>query len=412
MKVVFTMSECLICKTEISPFINFGKMPIANGFLTQEQFEDEFFFELKVAACPHCNMVQLTELVDPTKMFHENYAFFSSTSSYMARHFREMAHWIDQVYLKGKDPFIIEIGSNDGILLRHYAKAGYLHLGIEPSSNVAKVAIDNGVATINDFFSEELAQDILGTYGEVDAIIGANVMCHIPDLHSVAAGIKLLLKPRGVLIFEDPYIGEIINKTSYDQIYDEHVFYFSATSIQHLFSMHELELIDVLPQHVHGGSMRYVVAHAGAYPIAQSLLDCLDREKELGLRDPSTYTQFGKRIETSRHALKSILEQLKSDGKRVVGYGATSKSTTVTNYCGITSELVEYISDTTPIKQGKFSPGAHIPVRQYADFQQDYPDVALLFAWNHSAEIMEKEQAFREQGGQWLLYVPQVGVLE
>ncbi len=391
--------------------MSFGKMPIANGFLTPEQFLSEYFFELKVGFCSVCKMTQLTEQVDREKMFHEEYAFFSSTSARMAVHFKEFADFV-KTYLQSPDPFVVEIGSNDGIMLQNFAKAGIRHLGIEPSANVARVAIEKGVQTICKFFDENLAREIVSEHGQADAFLGANVMCHLPYLHSVAAGIKILLKPKGVLVFEDPYMGDIIEKTSYDQIYDEHAFYFSVASLSHLFEEHELEIVDVIPQDVHGGSMRYVVAHRGAHQPTAAVADQRAREQALGLHLPETYDRVRGNIERSRDELMNLLRDLKQQGKRVVGYGATSKSTTVTNYCGITPELVEFISDTTPIKQGKFSPGAHLPVRPYQDFANDYPDYALLFAWNHAGEIMEKEKQFVSAGGKWILYVPKVAIVE
>jgi methylation protein EvaC len=257
-----------------------------------------------------------------------------------------------------------------------------------------------------------LARDIVAEHGQADAFLGANVMCHIPTLHSVAEGIRLLLKPDGVLIFEDPYLGDILEKTSYDQIYDEHAFYFSTASVDALFKQHGLEVVDVLPQPVHGGSMRYVLAHRGKKQPSDAVRAQRAKEKALGMHLPDTYDRFRQNVERSRNALITLLRDLKQQGKRVTGYGATSKSTTVTNYCGITPDLVEYISDTTPIKQGKFSPGAHIPVRPYRDFSARYPDYALLFAWNHGEEIMEKEEGFRRHGGKWIVYVPRIEVLE
>lgn len=197
------MSKCLICDHAIEPFISFGRMPIANGFLTPDQFAAEPFFELATGCCDHCKMVQLTELVDPRQMFHENYAFFSSTSSRMASHFRSLAEHIQARHL-GADPFVVEIGSNDGILLKHFASAGIRHLGIEPSANVAAAARVNGVNTIGEFFSEPVARRIVAEHGHADAFVGANVMCHIPTMHDVVAGIATLLKPLGVLILEDP----------------------------------------------------------------------------------------------------------------------------------------------------------------------------------------------------------------
>jgi methylation protein EvaC len=406
------MKKCLICENVIEPFISFGQMPIANGWLTPQEFEQEYFFELRVAFCPHCRMVQLMEQPDRDKMFHANYAFFSSTSVRMAAHFKEFAQRVKTTYLSAPDPLVVEIGSNDGIMLQHFARAGIRHLGIEPSANVAQAARDKGIETLSRFFDKELAQEIVAQYGQADAILGANVMCHLPYLHSVAAGIKLLLKPTGVLIFEDPYLGDIIEKTSYDQIYDEHAFYFSLASVNYLFSQHGLEVVDIEPQKVHGGSMRYTIAHKGAYCIAPAVQEQCNKEEKLGLGRLDTYERLRENIERSRDALKALLINLKQQGKRVVGYAATSKSTTVINYCGITPELLEYISDTTPLKQGKFSPGAHIPVRPYADFKAAYPDYALLFGWNHAEEIMEKEGGFKAAGGKWIVYVPKVQVIE
>lgn len=404
------MSACLVCKAPIEPFISFGKMPIANGFLRPEEFASEYFFELTTAFCRACGMVQLGNQVERERMFHENYAFFSSTSARMAQHFKAFADQVKQRYLSS-DPFVVEIGSNDGIMLQHFAGAGIRHLGIEPSENVARVGMDKGIRTVCRFFDASLAKEIVAEDGQADAFLGANVMCHIPDLHSVAAGIRLLLKPKGVLMFEDPYLGDIVEKTSYDQIYDEHAFYFSVGSVSHLFGEHGLEVIDVQPQPTHGGSMRYVIAHRGAHPVSPAVRAQRAKESALALEAPETYVRFRKNVERSRDELMRLLRDLRKQGRRVVGYGATSKSTTVTNYCGITPELVEFISDTTPIKQGKFSPGVHIPVRPYAEFTAKYPERALLFAWNHAEEIMAKEGAFRAAGGKWIVYVPKVGEL-
>jgi methylation protein EvaC len=406
------VNKCLICNTSIEPFMSFGPMPIANGFLSPAQFAEEYFFELQVAFCPDCGMVQLAEQVDPEKMFHENYAFFSSTSAGMAAHFEQLAGHLMQDHMQSPDPFVIEIGSNDGIMLQHLANAGLRHLGIEPSRNVAQKAMDKGIRTLCEFFDEGVAREILAEHGPADVFVGANVMCHIPQLHSVFAGIKTLLKPSGVLIFEDPYLGDIVDKTSYDQIYDEHVFYFSLKSISHLVEQHGLEIVDVIPLDVHGGSMRYVVAHKGARTVSASVAGQRAKEEALGLHRSDTYQRLRRNIERSRDDLTRLLHDLKRQGKRVVGYGATSKSTTATNYCGITPDLVEFVSDTTPIKQGKFSPGVHIPVRPYEEFMANYPEYALLFAWNHAAEIMAKEQKFRRAGGKWLVYVPRVEVLD
>jgi methylation protein EvaC len=392
--------------------MSFGKMPIANGFLSPKQFSDEYFFELKPAFCQNCMMVQLIDQPAPQKMFHENYAFFSSTSKRMAVHFKEFANHVKKDYLTSSNPFVIELGCNDGIMLQHFANWKIRHLGIEPSINVAKVANAKGIQTLCEFFNEDTAHDILRKYGQADTFLAANVMCHIADFNSVIAGIKTLVKPDGIVMFEDPYLGDVIEKTSYDQIYDEHVFLFSLSSIKYAFEQYDMDLVDIEPQSTHGGSMRYIISHKGTRKVSENVYVQLEKEKALELNKPAIYSVFRKNCEKSRDSLRQLLIDVKSRCKRVVGYAATSKSTTVLNYCGIGHDLIEFISDTTPIKQGKFSPGMHIPVRAYEEFVANYPDYAVLFAWNHAEEIMAKEKQFKAVGGKWIVFVPEVKVIE
>ncbi|MBI1937711.1 MAG: methyltransferase domain-containing protein [Ignavibacteriales bacterium] len=406
------MPSCRICKTNYDPFLSFGNMPIANGFLTKEQFDAEYFFELQVGFCPECKMVQIVNQPNREMMFHENYAFYSSTSQNMKLHFKQFAETVMKKYLPSEKSFVVELGSNDGIMLKNFASAGHKHLGIEPSANVAKAAIENGVNTICEFFDEDLAHKIVNEYGQADAFLGANVMCHIPYLHSIVEGIKLLLKPEGIVMFEDPYLGDVIEKTSYDQIYDEHAFLFSVHSIQYLFNMHNMELVDVEPQETHGGSMRYIIGHKEKRSVSSNVQKYLEKEKNLGIGSIGTYYMFKNNCEKFKHDLVNLLNDIKKDGKSIAGYAATSKSTTIINYCGITADQLDYICDTTPIKQNKFSPGAHIPVKAYENFSNSYPDYALLFAYNHMEEIMKKETRFVDQGGKWILYVPEVKVLQ
>lgn len=405
------MKNCLICGNEVEEIIDFGEMPIANGFLKECQFDKEKRYPLKVGVCPVCNMVQLTEIVDREEMFNENYAYFASTSQRMCKHFEKFADWAIDNYLS-EDPFVVEIGSNDGIMLQNYAKRNIKHLGVEPSANVADVAIKKGVNTKVCFFDQENAEIIKKEYGEADIIAGTNVMCHLPYIHSVFEGVKVLLKPNGVLIFEDPYVGDIVERTSYDQIYDEHAFYFSATSISYLAQMHGLEVIDALHQDVHGGSMRYIIARKGKRDISDNVKRLIEKEKQQGLDEIETYRKFAVNVEKNKNDLLELLKSLKKQGKQIVGYGATSKSTTVLNYCNIGPEYIDYISDTTPIKQGKFTPGMHIPVKDYSEFKNNYPEYAVLFAWNHGKEIMDNEKQFKAAGGKFILYVDGVRIDE
>lgn len=404
---------CRICSAETMPVISYGKMPLANAFLTPDQFAKEYFFELAVAHCPECKMFQLVDQPDPEMMFHEEYAFFSGTSKKMAIHFEDKAKsHIENFIADKKNAFVIELGSNDGIMLKHFKSEGINHLGVEPSANVAKVAQEGGVNTIVEFFGAETAQTIKDQYGQADIISASNVMCHIPDLDSVGRGVDILLKDRGVFEFEDPYLGDMIAKTTYDQIYDEHVWIFSVKSVANAFGRHGLEIFHVEPLHTHGGSMRYYLCRKGAHAIRPSVGKQIQFESDLALEKSETYKKFAANCEKNKSEFVALLKNLKKQGKRVVGYAATSKSTTVLNYCRIGPELIECIYDTTPIKQGKYSPGMHIPVESFDEFRAQYPDYSVLFAWNHATEIFEKESDYAAKGKKWILFCPEVKEIE
>ncbi len=404
------MSQCLICESDYQPFVDLGDMPIANAFATKEELVDEYTFPMQVGFCESCHMVQLIEQPDREKMFHENYAFFSSTSNYMKEHFKHFANSVSELQDLNKDSFVVEIGSNDGIMLQNFVIDKIPCLGVEPSKNVAQVASDKGIEVITEFFDQPLAESVVRTHQKADAILSANVMCHIPYMHSIYDGVKTLLKDDGVFIFEDPYLGEVIEKTSFDQIYDEHVFLFSALSVSYLANMHDLELVNVEPQITHGGSMRYTIAHKGMKTVSQDVINLIYQEKKIGLDKTKAYLGFTDSVNRIKDDLIELLIKLKDDGKKVVAYGATSKSTTVTNYFSITPDLVECIYDTTPIKQNKLSPGAHIPVLPYDQFRESNPDYVLLFAWNHAAEIMKKERDYMGSDRHWITYIPEVKI--
>lgn len=406
------MATCRICDTPYEEFISFGDMPIANGFLSPEDFDNEYFFDMKVGFCSSCSMVQLLEQPERERMFHEDYAFFSSLSKGQTAHFKNFSDKLIREYLTDDDPFAVEIGSNDGIMLQNLAWAGIRHLGVEPSENVADVARKKGIDTVSSFFDEKLAAEIIEKHGHADTISSANVICHIPYIHSVLAGISSLLKPSGVFIYEDPYLGDIIEKVSYDQVYDEHVFYFSATSVSNMIEQHGLELFDVEHLDVHGGSMRYFIAKKGSRKVTDNVKTVLANEERLGISQPETYETLRHNIEDSRDQLVKLLNEVKAEqGSPVIAYGATSKSTTVLNYCNIGPQLLAFISDTTPIKQNKFSPGMHIPIKTPDEIEKNQPSHMLLFAWNHMQEIMNKEIEYNDRGGKWIVYVPEVKVI-
>jgi methylation protein EvaC len=390
--------------------MDFGPMPISNGFLTSDQCESEYFFNMSVGVCTVCATFQLLEVPAPQQMFHEEYAYFASTSKFMTEHFRLMAENLSDRFLKGSDPFIIEIGSNDGITLKNFADANYRHLGIDPSDNVAETARKKGVSVWTRFFNEDTAKEIAAEQGQADLIITTNTMHNIEDINSVVAGVKVLLKPTGVMVQEDPYLGAMIENTTYDLVYAEHMYIWSITSLNNAFGRQGFEIFDVEPNDVHGGCMRYFICHQGAYKKTDRLRQHMIRENQQGLAKPETYEAFRKRCELSRTKLVMLLCELKEKGKIVAGYGATAKSTTIMNYCGISEDLISYIADTTPAKQNKLTPGMHIPVVEPSVFSSPYPDYAVLFAWNHFDEIEAKETEFRKLGGKWIIPVKMVDI--
>jgi methylation protein EvaC len=404
------MHNCLICNQKFNHFVDFGDMPIANAFSKNESSEEDYTFRMKVGFCQNCFMVQLVNQPDREKMFHENYAFFSSTSNFMKKHFSMLSSYIIQSQKLSRDSFVLEIGCNDGIFLENFILNDIPSLGIEPSKNVAKVAKSKGIDVISEFFDEALAKNILSNYMKADVIVSANVMCHIPYIHSIFEGVKVLLNTDGIFIFEDPYLGEVIDKTSFDQIYDEHVFLFSSLSVRSLANLHELELIDVEHQITHGGSMRYTLAHKGEKQISSNVQMLINNEMKIGLDKNQSYMGFANQIDQIKFDLINLLTKLKKNNKKVVAYGATSKSTTVINYFGITTQLIECIYDTTPIKHNTFSPGANIPILPYEDFRESDPDYVLLFAWNHATEIMKKEQSYMGSDKFWITYIPKVKI--
>ena len=396
--------KCKITSSEMSPFMSFGKMPIANGFLQKENFKNEFFFDLEVGFSEKICLFQLKDHPTPEQMFNENYPFFTGSSQAMKAHFKEYADFIKKNFIKNNSK-IIEIGSNDGTFLSNFKDSNIEYIGFEPSSNVAKIANLNGINTLNQFFGLESLDLIKKFHHQTNVIFAANVICHIPKLVELIKTVDQLLSKDGVFIFEEPYLGSMFEKTSYDQIYDEHIFMFSATSVKKIFNMYDFELTDLVKQETHGGSMRYIISRKNARDINKNVKVILDNEKFNNLDNIESCNIFKKNCEASKLKLNNTLKNFISNGKKIVGYAATSKSTTILNYCGIDSNIIEYICDTTKEKIGKYSPGMHIPIVSIDHFRNDNPDIAYLFAWNHKEEILKKEKKFSQEVGKWISHV-------
>ncbi len=402
------IEECRFCNSPLNKFMTFGKMPVANGFLKEEQIEKEYFFELTPSFCDKCSLFQLVEHPDPEIMFHDDYAFLAAGSKVMQNHFALLADEVIDRFNLQKTDLTIEIGNNDGGMVDYLKDKGFNQLGIDPSRNVAEIAQSKGINIINDFFTEDLAKEVEKNFGPAKAFLGANVLAHIPDLNSVFRGVNRLLSDEGVFITEDPYLIDMFDKTSYDQIYDEHVFIFSITSISKLCEAHDLELFDVKPLATNGGSMRYYMGRKGKHEISTITKDLLKREKSYSLFSEKSYKEFKLNCEKSKKDLVSLLEKLTANGKKVAGYGATSKSTTIFNYCNIDPDLVSFISDTSSTKIGRLCPGSHIPIYDHNHFKNNYPDYCFLLAWNHRDEIALKEK--NGYKNRWITHTPLIQV--
>ena len=393
--------KCKVTKKKIEPFMSFGSMPIANGFVKKDQFTNEFFFNMEVGFSEDLSLFQLNDHPEPDMMFNENYPFFTGSSEQMKIHFKNYADWIKK-YHPNKIKNVIEIGSNDGTLLKNFISTGGNILGFEPSKNVASRAIKNNINTINQFFNKNSVSNQKKFLNNTDLICAANAICHVPDLNNLIQSVDMLLNEKGLFVFEEPYLGSMFEKISYDQIYDEHIFIFSVTSVNKVFKIFDMELIDVYPQITHGGSMRYVVGRKNVHEISKNVNTQLEKEKLKNLDNISSCTIFKNKCELSRLKTRESLLKFKKNNHIIAGYAATSKSTTILNYCNIDNKIIDYICDTTPEKIGKFSPGTHIPIVDMSHFKKFNPDVAYLFAWNHKDEIFKKEKNYK---GKWFSHV-------
>ena len=382
---------CKITKEKTEEIINFGKMPIANGFLDKKNFDKEFFFNLSASFSRKVSLLQLNDFPKPSQMFNDNYPFYTSSSKFMINHFKEYSKFVKKLLPpKGK---LIEIGSNDGTFLNNFKNLNIESVGIEPSKNVHIVACKRGIKSKNIFFNQfNIKKNVKNFIGKTDIIVGANVVCHIPNLIEFIKTCDLLLGPNGKIIFEEPYLGSMYDKTSYDQIYDEHIYIFSITSIKKIFELYDFDLINAHPQITHGGSMRYIISRSKTSKIKKRIFKLLDYENSKNISNIKGALDFKKNSEISKRNLNLKINKILSDGGKICGYGATSKSTTILNYCNINNSMINCIFDTTKDKIGKFTPGTHIPIVDYKFFKKSSYSHVFLFAWNHKKEILKKEK--------------------
>ncbi len=390
--------------------MSFGKMPIANAFIKNLK-KKEYFFELAPGFCPRCSLFQLIEQPNPKKLFHKDYAFFAGTSLKMQKHFKNLAMKLINRFGLKKGDLTVEIGNNDGGVVNYLAMKKFRNLGVDPSLNVARSAKSKGVNMFNGFFDFSTAKKIKKKYGKAKVFIAQNTLAHIPNINSVFKGVDELLTHDGIMVTEDPYLPFMLKKGSYDQIYDEHVFILSLTAMINICKKFDLKIFDIEILKTAGGSLRYYICRNNKRNISNRVEKQLRFEKKMKLKSLKTYNEFKKKCEKSKYSLLSKLQELKKRKKTIAGYGATSKSTTIFNYSGIGSNLIDFITDTTPTKINKFSPGTHIPIKSYQYFEKNYPDYCLLLAWNHKDEIFLKEKKKFSRKGKWIIHLPRLQIL-
>ena len=406
---------CLFCGTPLRrTFVDLGMSPLCESYRSEDQLQQmEPFYPLHVYVCERCFLVQLQEFVVPEEIFTE-YAYFSSYADSWVEHMRRYADTITPRLGLGKESLVVEVASNDGYLLQHFVEKGIPVLGIEPAANVAEVARQKGVPTLVKFFGERTARELVAEGKRPDLLCGANVLAQVPDPNDFVEGLRVLLKPGGVVTFEFPHLVRLMAENQFDTIYHEHFSYFSFLSAEAIFAAHRLVLFDVEELPTHGGSLRIYARHAddGARPVTERTRSLRQREVDLGLTRMETYQGFGEQVKETKRKLLEFLIGAKRAGKKVVGYGAPGKGNTLLNYCGVRTDFIDFTVDRNPYKQGKFLPGTHIPIHAPERIREARPDYLLILPWNLRDEIVKQMSYVREWGCRFVVPIPEVRILD
>ncbi len=404
--------QCRFCHNPLTYiFVDLGKTPLSNSFLNYEDTAREVFYPLRVYVCEKCFLVQISQVESPKKIF-QDYAYFSSYSDSWLDHVRNYSEMITNRLDLNSHNFVIEIASNDGYLLQYFQKKGIPHLGIEPAENVAKVALQKGLSTRIEFFGVDCANRLVQEGKRPDLLIGNNVLAHVPDLNDFVAGMKILLKPNGLITLEFPHLLQLISKNQFDTIYHEHFSYFSLMTVEKVLAYHGLKIFDVEELNTHGGSLRIFVSHKEVKKADSPNLNYIrDMEYTSRLNSLDTYLNFDNKVKEVKEKLVTFLKQEKGKGKTIVGYGAPAKGNTLLNYCGIGPDLLEFTVDRNSCKQGKVLPGTHIPIFSPLKIKEKKPDYLLILPWNIKEEVIKQMGCLKEWQGRFIIPIPEVTLI-
>ena len=408
--------SCRFCGSGLDkPFLDLGTTPLANSYLKSDLVNgDEPKFPLRVFLCDKCLLVQLADYSAADHIFSDEYAYFSSFTESWVRHAKRYAEMMESRFGISKGHFVVEIASNDGYLLQHFKEKGVPVLGIEPAGNCAAAAEKKGIPSLVKFFGTETARELASQGRFADLLLGNNVLAHVPDLNDFVAGMKILLKPHGIITMEFPHLLRLLEENQFDTIYHEHFSYFSFTVAERIFAAHGITLFDVEELTTHGGSLRIFGRHAenASLAVTPNVERLKAREDDAGLNRATTYYAFADRVQETRDGLLKFLRNAKSKNQRVVGYGAPAKGNTLLNFCGVDRELMTYTVDISPHKQMMFLPGSHIPVYAPDKIRETRPDYVLILPWNIKEEVTRQMSYIRDWGGKFAVPIPEVAVLD
>ena len=405
--------KCRFCDSELDELIlDLGEMPLANSFLEEMELQkEEFTLPLQMYICKNCFLVQLKQFEIPEKIFLD-YAYFSSYSSSWLEHAKNYADRITKQLELNKNSFVLEIASNDGYLLQYFKNKEIPVLGIEPAKNIAKVANEKGINTLNEFFSLTLAKKLSISEKSADLIIGNNVFAHVPEINNFVEGLRVMLNDNGVITLEFPHLLQLIEKNQFDTIYHEHLSYFSLNTVKTILSSHDLEIFDVEELSTHGGSLRIFVKHKknSKIKISINVEHILEKEKENGLLEISFYKNFSDNVKKIRTDFSEFLNEVKNKNAKIVCYGAPAKGNTFLNYCKIDSRMISFTVDKNLHKQGKFLPGTHISIKDPSELMNEKPDYVIILPWNLENEIKNEISFVRDWNGKFVIVIPEVRI--